>query len=186
LKAPGKPAALAMTLSRSLARSSRTSKYVPGVRGRASRPVVARRGSRGALDRSRGFSLLEVLVAFVVLALVGTALFRLFGGAMGNAGAADEWSRATLIAEARLAQASAADPLREATEAGTEDDGRIRWESKVVPWTPPDVTPEAQAAAETLPLRLYRISVTVYLPALPGKERVVALDTVRMGAKDPR
>ena len=30
--------------------------------------------------RSQGFSLLEVLVAFIIVALVVTALFRLFGG----------------------------------------------------------------------------------------------------------
>ena len=34
--------------------------------------------------RASGFSLLEVLAAFVILALVGTALFRLFSGALGN------------------------------------------------------------------------------------------------------
>ena len=36
--------------------------------------------------RTRGFSLLEVLVAFVILALVGTTLFRLFGASLNNVG----------------------------------------------------------------------------------------------------
>ena len=83
-----------------------------------------------------GFSLLEVLVAFVILALVVTALFRLFGGALGNATAADEWTRALLVAQGRLANAAAAEPLREATEAGTEPDGRIAWRTSVVAYTP--------------------------------------------------
>ena len=52
-------------------------------------------------SRTRGFSLLEVLVAFVILALVATALFRLFSGALNNASAAEEWSRALLVAESR-------------------------------------------------------------------------------------
>ena len=34
--------------------------------------------------RVRGFSLLEVLVAFMILSLVATALFRLFYGALLN------------------------------------------------------------------------------------------------------
>ena len=45
---------------------------------------------RSAIDmrtKDRGFSLLEVLVAFVILSLVATALFRMFGGALGNAAA---------------------------------------------------------------------------------------------------
>ena len=40
---------------------------------------------RVLLSASRGFSLIEVLAAFVILALVGTALFRIFAGALGNA-----------------------------------------------------------------------------------------------------
>ena len=54
----------------------------------------------------RGFSMLEVLVAFVILALVGTALFRLFSGALNNASAADDYSRAVLVAESVLAEAA--------------------------------------------------------------------------------
>ena len=50
----------------------------------------------------RGFSLLEVLVAFVILALVATAIFRLIGGALGNAGVAEDVSRAVLVAQSRL------------------------------------------------------------------------------------
>jgi prepilin-type N-terminal cleavage/methylation domain-containing protein len=53
----------------------------------------------------RGFSLLEVLVAFVILSLVATALFRLFSGALQNVSAADEYTRAVLVAESVLATA---------------------------------------------------------------------------------
>jgi prepilin-type N-terminal cleavage/methylation domain-containing protein len=43
--------------------------------------------SRARRPPAGGFSLLEVLVAFVIVALVATALFRLFGGALNNASA---------------------------------------------------------------------------------------------------
>ena len=61
---------------------------------------------RSSPASAAGFSLLEVLVAFVILALVGTALFQLFGGALNNASAADEYSRAALFAESRLTAAA--------------------------------------------------------------------------------
>src|ERR1700690_801183 len=61
--------------------------------------------------RAAGFSLLEVLAAFVILALVGTALFRVFSGALGNVAASDEYSRATLYAESRLAGLGVETPL---------------------------------------------------------------------------
>ena len=83
--------------------------------------------------RPRGFSLLEVLVAFVIVALVGTALFGLFGGALNNASAADEWSRALLLAETRLAVAANASPLREATDQGTDNpDHDMEWGSRTI------------------------------------------------------
>ena len=87
--------------------------------------------------RSCGFSLLEVLVAFVILSLVAVALFRLFSAALNNASAADDYSRAVLVAESALATAAAAQPLREATQSGAVDDGRIEWATRVEPSSPP-------------------------------------------------
>jgi general secretion pathway protein I len=127
-----------------------------------------------------------VLVAFVILALVGTALFRLYSGALGNASAADDWSRALLVAESVLAEAAAAQPLRETTAQGTADDGRIEWTTKVAPYAAPGVSPDTERASESLPLRLYRVSVDVAFPAPTGGRRQILLATTRVGAKDAR
>ena len=70
---------------------------------------AGRRHARAARRRgARGFSLIEVLAAFVILALVATALFRLFGDSLRNASAAEDWSRALLVAESRLEEAPGA------------------------------------------------------------------------------
>jgi general secretion pathway protein I len=135
--------------------------------------------------RARGFSLLEVLVAFVVLALVATALFRLFGGALNNASAADEWSRALLLAESRLAVAANVVPLREASDQGTEGDGRFRWETKVAAYQTPDTSPELETASNNTPTRLYRVTSEVHFPSDSGGDRVVALSTVKLAARNP-
>ena len=84
----------------------------------------------GAMRRSRapadpGFSLLEVLVAFVILSLVATALFRLFSGALVNASAADDYTHAVLVAESALTEASATVPLVETTNSGSALHRRI-------------------------------------------------------------
>jgi general secretion pathway protein I len=135
--------------------------------------------------RQTGFSLLEVLVAFIIVALVVTALFRLFGGALGNASAADEWTRALLVAQNRLALAAAAEPLRAGTEAGTEADGRITWRTTVTPYVPPDANPDLERASELMPTRLYRVSVDVQFPADSGRVRTLSLATVKIGARNP-
>lgn len=135
--------------------------------------------------KENGFSLLEVLVAFVILSLVATALFRLFGGALGNAAAASDWSRALLVAETRLAVAANAQPLREGADQGMESDGRIRWETKVTPYTPPNTTDDLERASEALPTRLFRVTADVRFPSDNGGERVVSLSTLKLGARNP-
>jgi general secretion pathway protein I len=135
--------------------------------------------------KESGFSLLEVLVAFVILSLVATALFRLFGGALGNAAAAGEWSRALLVAQTRLAVTAGALPLREGADQGSEIDGRIRWETKVAPYTPPNTTDDLERASDALPARLYRVSVDVRFPSDNGGERIVSLSTLKLGARSP-
>lgn len=126
-----------------------------------------------------------MLVAFVIVALVATALFRLFGGALTQASAAGEWSRALAVAESRLAVASSAVPLREGSDQGTEKDTPMRWETKVEPYSTPDTPPELERASETMATRVYRVSAEVRFPSDTGKERVVSLSTLRLAARNP-
>ena len=146
------------------------------------RRAQAQRGPRHA----RGFSLLEVIVAFVILATVATALFRLFSGALANASAADDYSRAVLVAESALTAAAATQPLKEATETGTADDGRIEWTTRVTPYSPPDVSPELESTREAMAIRLYRVAVDVTFPSPNGGKRTYALATTRIGLREPK
>jgi len=136
--------------------------------------------------RQRGFSLLEVLVAFVILSLVATALFRLFSGALVNASAANDYTHAVLVAESALAEAAAAVPLVETTNSGSAEDGRIAWTTRVAPYSPPGVTPDAERVAEAMPMRLYRITADVTFAAPSGGTRTFALATTRVGPKEAR
>ena len=134
--------------------------------------------------RARGFSLIEVLAAFVILALVATALLQLFSGALLNASAGVDWSRAVLVAVSRLAAAAQAQPLVEATERGDADDGRILWESRVKPWEAPGVDPELARISEGMMTRLYRVEVDVRFPGIAGRERALSIATVKLAAKE--
>jgi len=139
-----------------------------------------------AARRQRGFSLLEVLVAFVILSLVATALFRLFSGALVNASAADDYTHAVLVAESALAEAAAAVPLVETTNSGSADEGRIAWTTRVAPYSPPGVSPDVERVAETMPTRLFRITADVTFAAPSGGMRTFALATTRVGQRESR
>ncbi|HEY2864992.1 MAG TPA: prepilin-type N-terminal cleavage/methylation domain-containing protein [Casimicrobiaceae bacterium] len=133
--------------------------------------------------RTGGFSLLEVLAAFVVLALVGTALFRVFSGALGNASLSDEYSRATLYAESRLVSPGVETPLKEGAQQGTSDDGKYAWTTRVESYHPPGSTPDLDAAVDLMPVQLWHIAVTVAWPGVAGSDRTIALSTVRLAAR---
>jgi general secretion pathway protein I len=141
--------------------------------------AIARRGRV-----ARGFSMLEVLVAFVILALVGTALFRLFSGALGNAAAAEDYSRAVLVAETALAEAAGTPPLREGTKSGSVDDGRIEWTASIAPYVAPQANPDPNAPADVLPVQLYRVRADVTFTSGSGKPRTISLATLRLGSKE--
>jgi general secretion pathway protein I len=132
-----------------------------------------------------GFSLIEVLVAFVILALVATAVFNLFSSSLNNASAAEEWSRAVQVSESRLASAAATRPLRETTDRGAEFDGRVKWETAVAPYTAQDIDPDLEKASETLATRLFRITCEVRYVGGDGRERTLSLATMRIGPRNP-
>ena len=148
------------------------------------RRTLTRSPRPGPRAAAAGFSLLEVLVAFVVLALVATALFRLFSGALANGGAADEYSRAVLVAQSRLTQLAVETPLREDQQQGTSSDGRYSWATRVERYVPADSTPDLERMGEFLQTRLWHLVVTVSWPSDSGRTRSYTLATVRLGGKE--
>ncbi|MGQ0591933.1 MAG: type IV pilus modification PilV family protein, partial [Gammaproteobacteria bacterium] len=60
---------------------------------------------------ARGISLLEVLVAFAIMALALGLLLRIFGTGLRSSAAAERYSAATLWAESLMAGAGSTWPL---------------------------------------------------------------------------
>ena len=130
-----------------------------------SRPVAMRAGiapprrraAGGRVTRQHGFTLIEVIVAFALLALALTLLLGTLSGAARQIRRADEGSRAALHAQSLLAQAGAGQPLRPGNEHGELEDGHFRWNLDVVPYADPaspPTAPQAVGAPRLLELRL--------------------------------
>jgi general secretion pathway protein I len=165
--------------------SSITTNFAAIRRARLAAPARERAWRSRRARVARGFSLIEVLVAFVILALVATALFRLFSASLNNVSAAEEYSRALLVAESQLEAAAGAQPLRETSERGVDNSGRVQWESRVAPYVIADVDPDLERASESLAMRPYRITVDVKFKGGDGRDRTLSLATVRLGPRSP-
>jgi prepilin-type N-terminal cleavage/methylation domain-containing protein len=83
-------------------------------------------------SRERGFTLLEVLVAFAIAALALTVLFRASGSGLAATQAAARYQEAVVRARSHLAALSrdAALPIG---EAEGDDGGGFRWRLRVTP-----------------------------------------------------
>ena len=121
----------------------------------------------------RGFSLLEVLVAFAILALSLGVLMQIFSRAMSTTATSATYSRAVTLAEAKLNEVGAVIPLEEGVHTGEPEDG-MDWIVHIEPY------PMGDALDFELPRQPYRVTAVASWPTLGGTRRV-ALRSLRLG-----
>lgn len=92
-----------------------------------------RKRLNGAERTDRGFTLLEVLVAFTILALMMTVLLRIFSEGFRKMSAADTYAVAALHAQSTLAGVGAEIPLGIGEWSGDFADG-FRWSIRIEPY----------------------------------------------------
>ncbi len=124
--------------------------------------------------REGGFSLIEVLVAFAILAAALGTLSSAFGTGLRGTRTAEFQLRAVDFAENLLAEAGRSSPLKRGVQTGTADG--LHWQLEIAPWqgNTGEATPPAAGAA----LDALRVSVTVGWGSRPGQS--VKLQTLRV------
>jgi general secretion pathway protein I len=140
------------------------------------------RPSAPAGSRQAGFTILEVLAAFVVFAVTLAALLQVFSGGLRDAQLADEYARAVMMAQSRLAAYGAAERLEETSSSGRE--GEFDWTVTAVAYDERQEDPQADRSRDfNLRVRLLRVESRVSWPAADGRVREVRLATLALGAK---
>lgn len=117
---------------------------------------MSRRGGQ------RGFSLLEVVAAVLLLAITFASLMRVAGSSLNLTARAAERSQAALWARSLLDSAFVLEPIRPGRRSGRFDE-RYSWQMSVQPFQLPASAPAAgpQPQAPASPLRLYRLDLEV-------------------------
>lgn len=126
-------------------------------------------------DRS-GFTLIEIVVALLVLSIASAVIFEGFSIGFRNARTADDFAQAVLIAQSKLAPTGVAEPLSTGVTSGEELD-KYSWTVTV-----DEIDLVTEDAATPSALRPFSVAVDVVWS--DGRtERTVSLSTLRLAAQ---
>lgn len=120
-----------------------------------------------------GFSLLEVLVAFAILALSLGVLLQIFSKAMATTATSETYALAVALAEAKLNAVGSELALEEGVYTGSPELG-MDWIVYVQPYQ------IENHALDAPPFQPYRVIAVASWPSTGGNRRV-ALRTIRLG-----
>lgn len=126
--------------------------------------------------KQQGFSLLEMLIAFSILAVSLGILLRIFSSGVTTAQVTDDYTNAVQIANNLLAKTGVEKPLKMGEELGEENDfyhWRVRVSQKTF------VSPELDL--RDLPVQLFNVNVLVWWgDDAKTDDRVLELNTVKL------
>ena len=109
--------------------------------------------------RAKGFSLIELLAAFVVFAIGFGVMMQMTSSALRNARVGAELTEAALWAQSRIDVAGIDAPLVPGSKTG-EFDRKYRWEMNVKEWEPPADAAQLGIEVSNM-LKLYQIELIV-------------------------
>ena len=130
------------------------------------------------ISKQQGFSLLEILIAFSILALSLSILLKIFAVGVNTAAVAEDYTAAVQIAESLMAKTGVETPLQAGQAAGLEND-EYHWRVEVSPFT---FNPE-HVDTTTLTAALFKVKVTVNWGDGNARDRQVELATVKLSNK---
>ena len=123
-----------------------------------------------------GFTLIEVVVAFLLLSVVLVTVFEIFSRGLSRAGELDDYAQALVIAQGRLASVGVEAPIAEGATAGDSEEGRYRWSVSVAR--------SAEGGDPNRPTQsgyqLFQVESRVTWQAASGAERAIALSTLQL------
>jgi type II secretion system protein I len=108
------------------------------------------------MRNERGFTLIEALIAFAILAVVLVALYEVMGTSLKGFDRAAETDQALMIAQSELDRLSAMKALPADALQGAIEGTPFRWRATIVP----DARPEPEHL-HVSPLRLQKLRLVV-------------------------
>ena len=123
-------------------------------------------------NREHGFSLLEVLVAFTILALSLSVLFQIYSQGTRNTSLARDYNTAVITAQSQLAALDEEKKIEISDISGSTEQG-IHWQRRITGYADPD------PAFFNRNYQLVNVEVSVSWQTL-GRDHSFSLKTLRI------
>lgn len=128
------------------------------------------------MTKQSGFSLLEMLIAFSILAVSLGILMKIFSSGITTAQVADDYTNAVQIANNLIAKAGIEKPLKSGEETGVENNF-YHWRVRINPKT--FISPELDLRG--LPVEVFNVNVLVWWgDDFKTDDRVLELNTLKL------
>lgn len=132
-------------------------------------------GGPGETCGESGFTFIEILVAFAIVALAMSALMQIFSTGLRSGDTAEKHTTAVLLAESKLESIGIEDRLVEGETSGIFDNG-FRWRSSIRAYD------DGGNGDRMGTVEAFTVSVTVAWDGWRG-ERSFALETLRLATE---
>ena len=128
--------------------------------------------------KQQGFSLLEILIAFSILALSLGILLKIFSAGVNTAGVAADYTAAVQIAQSLMAKTGVETPLQAGHSTGLENN-RYHWRVEVSPFR---FNPDNMDASAITSM-LFKVKVIVDWSDGNAEDRRLELITLKLSNK---
>ncbi len=136
------------------------------------------------MRRHNGFSLLEILVAFAIMAVALTIVLRIFGAGVNVAVTSEDYAIAVQIAESLMARTGVETPLQAGEMSGSETD-KYEWLVKISPVFTSTASKRPrfksqQPDSEPNPPQLMSVKVVVSWGEENQRRRILELNSLKL------
>jgi general secretion pathway protein I len=127
------------------------------------------------VNKQHGFSLLEILIAFSILALSLGILLKIFSAGVNTAIVAEDYTAAVQIAQSLMAKTGVETPLQAGQASGLENE-KYHWQVVVSPFV---FNPE-NIDTTTITAVLFKVKVIVSWGDDNANDRQIELTTLKL------
>lgn len=118
-----------------------------------------------AMGKSRGFTLIELVAAFVIFAIGFGVLLQILSTCLHTTAQASEYTRAALWAQSLLDTQGVGEPVRAGDSSGNFDD-TYRWNLQVTQLSPQEMTPVASTVPQAGNTNVAPVQTTPVAPSI--------------------